>query len=62
MEVAPMRPITDVLREKEARVEQLKDEIEKLKTAARILEQAEGLPGPPATEMPRPVMINKNWP
>ncbi len=56
-----MRSINEVLREKEMRIEVLRDEIEKLKIAARILD-ASDQPGAAVSEPPRPVVVNKNWP
>lgn len=56
-----MRSISDVLREKEMRMQMLRDEIEKLHIAARILEEA-GDTNTPPSEPPRPIAVNKNWP
>ncbi len=56
-----MRPILEVLHEKERQVELLRGEIEALQAAARILDEAGELkpipPMPPPAAMPA-----KNWP
>ncbi len=55
-----MKSISDVLQEKERRIEVLKGEIETLKTAARILsDEKQQMPPPPR----EPVMVaTRNWP
>ncbi len=55
-----MKSISDVLQEKERRIEVLKGEIETLKTAARILsDEKQPMPPPPR----EPVMVaTRNWP
>jgi hypothetical protein len=53
-----MRPIQEVIRERELQAEKLKSEIEKLREAVRILEEADAAPASPA---PAPVPA-KRWP
>lgn len=62
-----MRSIHDVIREREIQAEKLKDEIEKLREAARILEEADATPAAatPTTPAPSPVPVPapaKRWP
>ncbi len=55
-----MKSITDVLQEKERRIEVLKGEIETLKSAARILSDEKVEMPPPPRE---PVLVaTRNWP
>lgn len=53
-----MRSIQDVLQERELLAEKLKDEIEKLREAARILELYDERPGPKVVA----AADSKRWP
>jgi hypothetical protein len=55
-----MRSIEDALKERETQAARLRDEIEKLREAIRIMEQAGGDSGAPS---PAPVPVpSKRWP
>ncbi|MFB3813736.1 MAG: hypothetical protein ACE14L_06450 [Terriglobales bacterium] len=56
-----MKSITDVLNEKEARIEVLRSEIEALQAAARILAET-GDVKPPLPNADKVAVISKNWP